>query len=355
MPIITRSVTNTTSTNIQLFVPGYNTAKPPVIIGASATVDLFTVLTADELEAAQPELSTYVSAGKFTVAATVDTATFNPVGGSGSVTNVTATPPLISSGGTTPNLSWNGGIATSKFFITDSVDATKVLNFNLSGESTGVTTTLASLLTANTTLSIRPLVDTVGNLVIQNGTSGQIFIGADASIGGANSGIQYSNATTANRGQIRLGSYFNGTSVAGVTTATSRSGVVGVNAAVVAGQDYSKWTAQAGATTAGSLPISGAFAFKANTVNSLTVTSDFHIQLTNLAGTLADRFYLTSEGIPQFPGLPVAGGYLKTDAAGVVSSIASLAYTPAVPANWNVQPTTVAQALDMLAAKVGPV
>ncbi len=30
-------------------------------------------------------------------------------------------------------------------------------------------------------------------------------------------------------------------------------------------------------------------------------------------------------------------------------------YAPAVPANWVVQPTTVAEALDMLAAKVGPV
>jgi hypothetical protein len=30
-------------------------------------------------------------------------------------------------------------------------------------------------------------------------------------------------------------------------------------------------------------------------------------------------------------------------------------YTPAVPGNWTVQPTTVAQALDMIAAKIGPV
>lgn len=33
----------------------------------------------------------------------------------------------------------------------------------------------------------------------------------------------------------------------------------------------------------------------------------------------------------------------------------SYAYTPAVPANWTVQPTTIQQALDMIAAKVGPV
>lgn len=243
----------------------------------------------------------------------------------------------------------------AKLSFKDQTDLTKVLALDLSQESSGVTTTLQPLLTANTTLMIRPTVDATANLITQNATSGQIFIGADASLGGANSGIQYSNATTTNRGQIRLGSYVNATSIAGVTTATSRSGTVGVNAAVVAGQDYSKWTAQAGAATAGSLPISGTFAFKANTVNSLTVTSDFHLQLTNLAGTLGDRFYLTSEGIPQFPALNVAGGYVKTDASGNFSSVTSLAYTPAVPGNWNVQPTTVADALDMIAAKIGPI
>lgn len=183
------------------------------------------------------------------------------------------------------------------FAVENTADNTKVLNTDLSGLTTGKTVTLKPLSTANTTFNIRPNVDASANIITQNATSQQIFIGADSSIGGANSGLQYSSDAAANRGQIRVGSYFNGTSVAGVTTATSRSGTIGVNAAVVNGQDYSKWTAQAGATTAGSLPISGAFAFKANTVNSLTVTSDWHLQLTNLAGTLGDKLYVTSEGL----------------------------------------------------------
>lgn len=194
---------------------------------------------------------------------------------------------------TNPNL---GNVKDSQIAIVSAADATKVSLWDLSGMTTGVTATLSPLLTANAVLNIQPLVDASANFVMQNATSGQVFIGSNATIGGANSGIQYSNATTANRGQIKLHSYFAGASVAGVSTLTSRSGVVGTNTAVVAGQDYSKWTAQAGATTPGSAPISGTFAFKANTVNSLTVTSDFHIALTNLAGTLGDRLTLGSEG-----------------------------------------------------------
>lgn len=148
----------------------------------------------------------------------------------------------------------------------------------------------------------------------------RLFMGANTSIAGSNAGVQYSDATTANRGQIKLHSYFNGASIAGVSTLTSRSGTVGINNAVVAGQDYSKWTAQAGATTVGSAPISGAWAFKANTVNALTVTTDFHLQLTNLAGTLADRLYLSSEGLLQLPGYTT--GIAHFDASGNITSSA---------------------------------
>lgn len=187
-------------------------------------------------------------------------------------------------------------IADNAFSVKDNGDATKLFQWELSGLTAGATLTLAPLLAASTVLSIRPMVDATGNIITQNGTSGMVFIGADATIGGSNSGIQYSNATTANRAQIKLHSYAASNSVAGVSTLTSRSGVIGTNTAVVAAQEYSKWTAQAGATTAGSAPISGSWAFKANTVNSLTVTSDWELKLTNLAGTLATAILVGSEG-----------------------------------------------------------
>jgi len=83
MSIITRSIRNTTSTQttITLLVPGYDTEKPAVVINYGQTLDLFTVLTVDQLEAIQSTLSQYVSLGQLAVTATVDTATFSPIGG----------------------------------------------------------------------------------------------------------------------------------------------------------------------------------------------------------------------------------------------------------------------------------
>jgi len=266
---------------------------------------------------------------------------YSPVGGgSGTVTDVTATSPLASSGGTTPDISITGiipvanggtGSATQNFLsntdglysLSNTVDPTKLQLFNLSGQTTGTALTLEPVNTSNMTLHI-PQVSTAsgaGMALIQDETTGFIFgYGIASSIGGANSMFQLANASTANRAQIKLHSYFAGASVSGVSTLTSRSGVIGTNSAVVAGQDYSKWTAQAGATTPGSAPISGTWSFKANTVNSLTVTSDFHLQLTNLAGTLADRLYLSSEGLLTLPGY--VAGVAQFDASGNISSTA---------------------------------
>ena len=81
MVLITRSVNNNTTNAITLFVPGYDDSKPQIVIPALTTIDLFTLITGDQLEAIQPLLNQYISAGEFTVIATVDTATFNPVGG----------------------------------------------------------------------------------------------------------------------------------------------------------------------------------------------------------------------------------------------------------------------------------
>lgn len=222
-----------------------------------------------------------------------------PASGGSSVTSVTASGPIQSSGGLTPNISLNGTVADNKLNFSSAADATKLFTFDLSGQTTGTTLTFSPQITSNMVLHI-PQVATAGGAgmaLVQDETTGFIFgSGITSSIGAANSMMQLANATVANRAQIKLHSYFNGNSVAGVSTLTSRSGTIAVNAAVVAGQDYSKWTAQAGATTPGSAPISGTWSFKANTVNSLTVTSDFHLQLANLAGTLTDALYLTSEG-----------------------------------------------------------
>lgn len=233
---------------------------------------------------------------------------------------LTFTAPLVNTANT---VAINGTVADNKLNFSNASDATKLFTFDLSGQSTSTTLTLDPVNTSNMTLHI-PQVATAagaGMALVQDETTGFIFsYGISSSLGGANSMMQLANASTANRAQIKLHSYFNGASVAGVSTLTSRSGTIGTNSAVVAGQDYSKWTAQAGATTAGSAPISGTWSFKANTVNSLSVTSDFHLQLTNLAGTLGDRLYLSSEGLLQLPGYTT--GVAQFDSSGNITSAA---------------------------------
>lgn len=226
--------------------------------------------------------------------------------------------PLVNTANT---IDINGNVADNKLSFVNASDATKKFSFDLSQQTTATLLTLQPQNTSNMVLNI-PQVATAsgaGMVLTQDETTGFIFgYGITSSIGAANSMFQLANATTANRAQIKLHSYFNGASVAGVSTLTSRSGVINTNAAIVAGQDYSKWTAQAAATTAGSAPISGTWSFKANTVNSLTVTSDFHLQLTNLAGTLADRLYLSSEGLLQLPGYST--GVAHFDSSGNITS-----------------------------------
>lgn len=211
--------------------------------------------------------------------------------------------PLVNSAGT---VSINGSVATNKLNFVDSGDATKELLFDTSGQATSTIMTLAPQNSSALTLHI-PQPATAGGsamALIQDETTGFIFSsGISSSIGGANSMMQLANATTANRAQIKLHSYVNAASVAGVSTLTSKSGTIGVNNSIGINQDYSKWTAQAAATTVGSAPISGTWAFQSTgTINSLTVPSNYHIQLTNSAGTLADRWTLSSEGIIGMPG-----------------------------------------------------
>ena len=70
MTLITRSVTNVSSGTLNLFIPGYDTTKPAVTIAPSATLDLFSVLDAEQMSAIQPELAKMVLDGSLTVAAT---------------------------------------------------------------------------------------------------------------------------------------------------------------------------------------------------------------------------------------------------------------------------------------------
>lgn len=78
MPTLIRSITNTSSVEtLTIFVPGYDDTFS-VSIAPSATLDLLTVMFAEQLHAAQPELANMVAVGSLTVAATIDSSALFP-------------------------------------------------------------------------------------------------------------------------------------------------------------------------------------------------------------------------------------------------------------------------------------
>jgi hypothetical protein len=75
--IVIRTVTNTLSETISLFIPGNNAKHAAVTIAPSATLDLLTVMTDDELASIQPELSGLITRGSLSQVATVDLSTLS--------------------------------------------------------------------------------------------------------------------------------------------------------------------------------------------------------------------------------------------------------------------------------------
>ena len=81
MATITRSVHNpSASVSVTIFVPGFDTIHAPVVVAPSSTLDLFTVLSAIELQTAQPVIAELVAAGQLSVTATTNPALFSPTG-----------------------------------------------------------------------------------------------------------------------------------------------------------------------------------------------------------------------------------------------------------------------------------
>lgn len=78
MATLTRSITNTSAVEtLTIFVPGYDDTFS-VSVAPSATLDLLTVMFAEQLHAAQPELASMVASGAITVAATISSAALFP-------------------------------------------------------------------------------------------------------------------------------------------------------------------------------------------------------------------------------------------------------------------------------------
>lgn len=183
----------------------------------------------------------------------------------------------------------------ASFQVYSATDATKIFLIDMSKANTGARTILTGAVGDSRNFIFPLIADSSGTILVQNAGTGQVIIGTNTSLGGANSGFQYFSMI-ANRAQFKAGAYGNHAGVSGMTCTKSRGTSIGDNQAVVVGDPVCRITVQSGATTSGSLPISADMTFVAAQVNSLTVANDWQLRLTNKAGTLATRVYVTSEG-----------------------------------------------------------
>jgi hypothetical protein len=203
--------------------------------------------------------------------------------------------PAGADGATGATGSFSGTTLDSVFKVINVGDNTKAFNFDLGGENTGVTTTLSPLSLSNKNLFIQPLVDPTGNVLVQNGTSGQVFIGTNTTLNGSNAGIQYSSLVN-NRAQLRVNAYGNHAGVAGMTCTKSRGTSIGTDSSVAVGDSMCRITVAGAAGTPGSKPNTAMLSFNASQVNPLTIGTDMKLEMMNKAGMMGTRLYVTGDG-----------------------------------------------------------
>jgi hypothetical protein len=154
----------------------------------------------------------------------------------------------------------NATLIDSQTFITDSVDPTKRLGFDIQGTS-GITTTM---ITAPTAARNFTLPDISGTALVSDETTGIVLINATTQLHGSNTGVQYSS-TVNNRGQYRANQYGNHIGPAGFTSFKSRGSTIGSLASVLVGDDIYRVTA-IGVTDNLSIPLSGSISIQTSSV-----------------------------------------------------------------------------------------
>jgi hypothetical protein len=116
-------------------------------------------------------------------------------------------------------------VSDAIFAINDNLDPTKFLNVELAGQATGTTQTIVT--TATVTRPFR-LPDISGTAVVQQDTTGKVYmgIGVTGDAVNSNAGIQYSTLT-ANRAQLRVNQFGANSAGPGATGFKSRGLVIG--------------------------------------------------------------------------------------------------------------------------------
>jgi len=198
------------------------------------------------------------------------------------------------------SLSPGGGppFTDTTFAVTDAVDPTRQVKFDVQG-TTGTKTTLA---TSQTVDRVQTLPDFDGDIPVVQTGSRLFLLNMPAQDNGSNAGIQY-RSDVANRGAARVCQYGANTGIPGFVTFKSR-GAIGVNAPVAAGDTIGRLTA-IGVTDNGSIPLSGLLSFVVAPggvpAGQGYVATDFEVQNVALSGPSNGArkvFKVDSQGVP---------------------------------------------------------
>ena len=231
-------------------------------------------------------------------------------------------------------------------FVT--VSAIGNLAWKLDGNTNGVESYIGT--NDNFALPFRTNNVEVARLTTDGAGLTRLYINQTTNLHGAEDGIQYST-TFADRAQSRFNAYGNHTGVSGITGFKSRGAAVGNTLSVLAGDTLFRVTAIGVAGDNASLSSSALVNLKVSTAGVFPtyVATDFTVDLTNLAGTRAQKLILTSEGrlglgtalIPTDT-LHIGGTFRYVDGTqGVdkiltsdINGVASWQDNPANPANY---------------------
>lgn len=207
-------------------------------------------------------------------------------------------------------------LVDASFVVQNSVVATKLLKLDLTGSAAATQITIASAVTAGRTITIP---DISGTVLVSDAATGQVYVNASTTLHASNAGMQM-NSATSNRGSYRANQYGNNAGVPNLACFKSRGATIGSLASVLAGDTLFRVFGLGVAGDGVTIPQAGMMNIlvAAGGVFPAYLATEFNLQLTNLAGALAIKLKMSSEGVLTLPGY--GAGFLQTDGAGVVST-----------------------------------
>lgn len=149
-------------------------------------------------------------------------------------------------------------VADNVFGVANAVDPTKLLHIDASGQAPGTTATI--YLGGSVSRPFR-LPNITGTAVVQQDTTGFVFLGSDVQLHGSNSGVQFSTLVQ-NRAQFRGNQYGANVGAGGITGFKSRGLTIGSLGGALNGDPLCRMTAIGVTPDNALIPLAGMLTFR---------------------------------------------------------------------------------------------